>query len=482
MSDQWEVAGTSPSGTPANQWEVDNAPDRPAAAGPHVDMKTSAVPGIARNAIRDIIPALGTAGGTLGGAAAAGPVGAVAGAGLGAAAGETAAQATERKIFGDGVNPLSKQGLIRTGAAGATGAVLEGASQYLHPVEAAKALIPNKWLNAGRALIGREAIPEIGATSPIVVRPGEGQAYGPKDTVVGAQEKIPVRPGFNTPRVGQQERIPVRPGVNPEAPAAEGDTVSSKVRGPVIVAPEPTSTPVGGPKTAFSLSKSGPLQRSTAMGREGAADIQATREGKPVVYIPKEGTGYPGPRGEAAASAPAVERRAAERPALMSPTEIEAAMKNRGQIRTPFDVTEGANKTITRDVDKLVGPAPGEPAGASGVKTEYKFDQDSGKHEIISRDANGKETGKTVASGSPSTGLTVHFDGTDAGSRGLGHAKARIEALAKQTGAASIKSDASMTAGEKGMWESLQKQYPANIAKKSFADGQVQYTWTLKGK
>ena len=42
--------------------------------------------------------------------------------------------------------------------------------------------------------------------------------------------------------------------------------------------------------------------------------------------------------------------------------------------------------------------------------------------------------------------------------------------------------DASMTAGEKGMWESLQKQDPANIAKKSFADGQVQYTWTLKGK
>ena len=53
------------------------------------------------------------------------------------------------------------------------------------------------------------------------------------------------------------------------------------------------------------------------------------------------------------------ERRAGARPSLMSPTEIETAMKNRRlqDIQTPFDATEGSMATINRDLAKQI-PAP----------------------------------------------------------------------------------------------------------------------------
>jgi hypothetical protein len=52
---------------------------------------------------------------------------------------------------------------------------------------------------------------------------------------------------------------------------------------------------------------------------------------------------------QAAANAAQPERRAASRPKPMNATELDAAMKNRKPINTPFDVTEGAMNTINRD-------------------------------------------------------------------------------------------------------------------------------------
>ena len=70
------------------------------------------------------------------------------------------------------------------------------------------------------------------------------------------------------------------------------------------------------------------------------------------------------------------ERREAERPATMSPTEIEDAMKNRKPVHTPFDVTEGANETIKRDTAMPKHPA--EEAAAKGtVGTEAAAKSDT---------------------------------------------------------------------------------------------------------
>ena len=51
------------------------------------------------------------------------------------------------------------------------------------------------------------------------------------------------------------------------------------------------------------------------------------------------------------------ERRENARPATMTPTEIEEAMKNRKPVHTPFDVTQGAMDTIKRDKDLPKSPA-----------------------------------------------------------------------------------------------------------------------------
>ena len=55
------------------------------------------------------------------------------------------------------------------------------------------------------------------------------------------------------------------------------------------------------------------------------------------------------------------ERRGNSRPALMSPVEIENAMKNRKPVHTPFDVTEGAMDTINNDPMRPKHPAEENP-------------------------------------------------------------------------------------------------------------------------
>jgi len=82
---------------------------------------------------------------------------------------------------------------------------------------------------------------------------------------------------------------------------------------------------------------------------------------------------------------PAVDRRAVDR-STMSANELEAAMKNRGKIRTPFDYTEGARQTMESDknMPKMPGPKQSAP-NASG--------ESAASQEAINRTASEKAAG-----------------------------------------------------------------------------------------
>ena len=82
---------------------------------------------------------------------------------------------------------------------------------------------------------------------------------------------------------------------------------------------------------------------------------------------------------------PAVDRRAVDR-STMSANELEAAIKNRGKIRTPFDYTEGARQTMESDknMPKMPGPKQSAP-NASG--------ESAASQEAINRTASEKAAG-----------------------------------------------------------------------------------------
>jgi len=82
---------------------------------------------------------------------------------------------------------------------------------------------------------------------------------------------------------------------------------------------------------------------------------------------------------------PAVDRRAVDR-STMSANELEAAMKNRGKIRTPFDYTEGARQTMesNKNMPKMPGPKQSAP-NASG--------ESAASQEAINRTASEKAAG-----------------------------------------------------------------------------------------
>jgi len=82
---------------------------------------------------------------------------------------------------------------------------------------------------------------------------------------------------------------------------------------------------------------------------------------------------------------PAVDRRAVDR-STMSANELEAAMKNRGKIRTPFDYTEGARQTMESDknMPKMPGPKQSTPNASS---------ESAASQEAINRIASEKAAG-----------------------------------------------------------------------------------------
>lgn len=95
--------------------------------------------------------------------------------------------------------------------------------------------------------------------------------------------------------------------------------------------------------------------------------------------------GLPGTVGEPFAGP---ERRAGARSSLMSPQELEEAIKQRQQVRTPFDDTEGANATIARDIDKQI-PTP----GAAVQRAVNASGESAASQEAINRAASEKAQG-----------------------------------------------------------------------------------------
>ena len=398
---QWEVAGTSPSGTPANQWEVDKTedsarPTRPTVAkgvddqGRIVLDSTSAA---FKQGGMDVLH--GAEGALIGAASAPAAIysairhpltagkaavgGAIAGAN---AAGQVPGAIKDILASPGGSNRLLNIAGQTAGEAGPNVAALaatEAAGPAVAESRAGRALIAGgkelpfvkPFVKAYEALGPESKALPVERDATALNKPFAGEDLGP-DTLVGKTKdalaegranKLPTKVSSNyTP--GAQNKILVHPGTAANE-AAEAAGPARSARAGVIVAPEPTKTLIGGPKTAFSLPLGKPLDSAVQAGNADAALIKGVREGKPVILSPREGTGYPGPRAE---SAPIIERRGAGRSALTTPTEIEKRLATApSTVRNVFDDTEGANATIARDVDRLVGPArPGEPVQIHG--------------------------------------------------------------------------------------------------------------------
>jgi len=136
------------------------------------------------------------------------------------------------------------------------------------------------WRGPEPPIIKPGGAPDVTASTNV---PYAGEDFGP----VGAPVERALVPPGGAPAYAGEDFGPVG---EKSVPGEAGP----KPSGDVIHAPEPTRTPIGGPKTAFSLVKGAPMRAATAQGLEGAADIQGVRTGKPVIYTPKEGAGYEG--------------------------------------------------------------------------------------------------------------------------------------------------------------------------------------------
>jgi len=181
--------------------------------------------------------------------------------------------------------------------------------------------------------------------------------------------------------------------------AVEAPTVARAILGRALsgaVATDASTTAVQGLKDLHdNWASMTPEQRSQQLTGATLSTLMAglsgyhAAAGSPVAPTEEEKAAYSGP-----------ERRAEARK-LMSPTEIEAAMKNRrlNDIQTPFDTTEGASETMNRDIAARLAEKPtpqpvavnasGESAAsqeainrvasqrAQGIKT-YRVDSRSG--------------------------------------------------------------------------------------------------------
>lgn len=176
------------------------------------------------------------------------------------------------------------------------------------------------------------------------------------------------------------------------------------------------------------------------------------------------------------------ERRSAERP-TMNATELEDAMKNRKPVRTPFDDTEGARDTIKKDLEERgLGSAQTketEPKteNKQGEPLSYEHTQD--QHHIITKDANGKKIGELVAKdNAPGTVEVMSNQIYDKSLRGKGRGQDQITHLLDKIGddIHTVKSDISTSTDARNAWDKLVKQDPEAVTKKTFKDGQVQYS------
>jgi len=131
----------------------------------------------------------------------------------------------------------------------------------------------------------------------------------------------------------------------------------------------------------------------------GAKPPEVKPAGIPKINLPEEKPLEPPKLATNAEKAPEYageERRVTPRTAPMSPAEIEEAIKNRKPVRTPFDETEGAMKTIQRD--EMMPKTPVEEAAAKpALPAEEPAGYTAKKEEVVPVGEEGREPAKSAA-------------------------------------------------------------------------------------
>ena len=228
-----------------------------------------------------------------------------------------------------------------------------------------------------------EAMPQPGAKKPALPKVAERPTVSPAHATTTVPQEPIGRPQMPT----GQMRLPGGEPVGKPKLLTEGT-------------PEGPKVPEGGlPKLAPTPEPAKPVVTD-----EAALRALEAKEGK-VVTNPKKLVGEqlkealkPGeaPKAKEEPAYEGEERREAPRPATMSPTEIENAMKNRKPVHTPFDVTEGAMETIKRDE-----AMPKHPAEEAAAKPVLPKEEPTGyaakKEELVPAGAEGREPVKSAA-------------------------------------------------------------------------------------
>jgi len=156
-------------------------------------------------------------------------------------------------------------------------------------------------LNKGAARLGRAggavAGGGIGAALPI---PGAGTAGGFAGFELGPSmmEKVLGTPELGTTRnPGPFSKIPARvPAAMRSDPFSPTEIAAPKNPSGVSLYPEPREPlPGDKPGAMWSVGREKNLPQAAQRGAPGAADVMRNT-GKPIIFSPKEGVGYPGPR------------------------------------------------------------------------------------------------------------------------------------------------------------------------------------------
>jgi len=185
---------------------------------------------------------------------------------------------------------------------------------------------------------------------------------------------------------------------------------------------------------------------------------------------------------------PGTDRRAVDR-STMSANELEAAMKNRGKIRTPFDYTEDARQTMLRDQNTL-GSEEAQRGRAAEVAQKYPGQrinpirdpfaapEQPVTHNMIT-DASGKPDRLEIMKGNQPLGhlkIEEQIPGTwtvkDAvvNQPGKGYGSSAYKQLiseAQKAGVKTIESDISNTSGAAKTWRSLQREFPNAVTEEN---------------
>jgi hypothetical protein len=163
------------------------------------------------------------------------------------------------------------------------------------------------------------------------------------------------------------------------------------------------------------------------------------------------------------------ERRETERKAPMSAVELEDAIKNRKPIVTPFDQTEGAKKTIEKDLEsKGLGTPKAEPTAHEHT---YEYNKQGNTHTVTARDPEGNSKAIITASSEdkdPKT-WTVRLSYSEKAGKGIGEraymrlAEAARSEANRSGNAITLRGDDSMTPAAKRTWQKLGSNHGYSI-------------------